>query len=267
MDEGRGLKRIRSVAVGLIASALLSTEGSAEALTDSVARELLSIHDPRPVAQVVLVLERTYGHVITYEDPPFVYKDDLVDMTDPQYAREHPNDRAMTPRTGALQVDRSTWPMAAHVDDVTTLTRSILQQYGRTGVARFRVVEREGRLHVFPAKARNAEGEWVERQSVLDVPITLSTNRVSGVAAVMAITDAVSERIGVRVLIGSVPLNLLGNYQCEVVANAEDARTVLTRVLRGTNTQLSWHLYYGPGPEPSYFMNIHAVSHAVNALR
>ena len=38
------------------------------------------INDPRPLAEAVLMLEAKSGQVITYEDPRYVYQDDVVDI-------------------------------------------------------------------------------------------------------------------------------------------------------------------------------------------
>ena len=51
------------------------------------------------------ILEGKYRRIITYEDPPFVYVNELVDETAPAYRAADPNGyRALRPKGGALAI-------------------------------------------------------------------------------------------------------------------------------------------------------------------
>ena len=45
-------------------------------------KDQLSVNDPRPVALAAETLEKKYGWIVTYEDPPYAYDGDLVDVTE-----------------------------------------------------------------------------------------------------------------------------------------------------------------------------------------
>ena len=46
------------------------------------------VDDPRPVAAAIDELTSRYGYLITYEDPPYSYSDDVKDVTAEVRCRE-----------------------------------------------------------------------------------------------------------------------------------------------------------------------------------
>ena len=65
----------------------------------------LSINAARPLADAIKFLEPKLGFAISYEDPPYVYRGDVLDKTDPSYRAAHPNARALNPRGGPIEFD------------------------------------------------------------------------------------------------------------------------------------------------------------------
>jgi len=219
----------------------------------------VAIYDSRPVAKAILMLEANSGQVITYEDPRYAYPDDVVDMTDPEYAKQHPNQKMLDPKPRVLTLDAQTLSPANRVNDPALLTQSVLDMQAASGVGgAFRQVQTGAFTHVFPSQIRDIHGNWVEQGSLLDVPITLPEQKTDGLQALQAIVQAITDATHMEVIVGATPWNLLAQHQCDLAATNEPARTVLMRVLAGTNRKLSWRLLYDPGFQ-SYALNIHDV--------
>ncbi|SRR6266545_1783660 len=72
--------------------------------TQEVKKVNLSVHDPRPVAEAIRMLETKYEWLITYEDPRYVHESEIADETEfHKYRPAEP--RVPIPKGGALAID------------------------------------------------------------------------------------------------------------------------------------------------------------------
>lgn len=233
-----------------------------------ITRTEITADTGRPVAEAIQLLQSRHpGVVITYEDPRYSFANDLEDVTQQVRRDLHlfPSGRApkvIVPAGSPLQFD---YVVSAETGDPLdwkdSLDRIVATfQAGGYG-GRFGVVQVADTYHVVPVEVRNANGEWVAQQSVLDAAITLNQKDVSGFELLSAITDDVIRLTGERVTIGTIPPNLFGNYRGSLEADNEPARRVLLRlladVMEGTTSRLTWQIFYGPDVK-YYALNIHA---------
>src|SRR5258706_7859796 len=67
------------------------------AIAQSIQIQKIIVNDARPMIQVLDKLEAKYGWQMTYEDPPYESSNDLIDLTDADFRREHPGRQRLIP--------------------------------------------------------------------------------------------------------------------------------------------------------------------------
>jgi hypothetical protein len=219
----------------------------------------INVNDPRPLASAIQELEKRYEWVITYEDPPYIYTGDIEDVTMTVRKDFDLTKRALVPRGGTFNFQYVVPATAGAPDEPAVLSR-LLEAYhlsGYPGV--FRVTRTGGVFHVVPSESRNRLGQFEPRVSLLNANISITGGERTALDMLQAVTDAVS-RLGVaRVLLGTVPLNLLTQIRVQGSASNESARAVLLRTLEATSRKVSWRLLCSPGPSPECGLNSHFV--------
>lgn len=234
---------------------------------EELTKASLSVNGARPVLLAAEILEKQYGWVISYEDPPYIHESDLVDVTDEvrkdsEKFKPGQAPRVLVPKGGELAFDFDIDPVTEKPADPATVIQQLLDAYafsGHPGVFR---LERDGqRLHIIPAAVKNKDGVLVPHQSLLDAPITVAAQKRNGLASLNAICAAVSEASGTRVVVAGAPANLFVRYQTESGAKNQRARDFLTNELDriAGPAKLSWKLLYAPDMK-AYYLNIHLVS-------
>lgn len=214
----------------------------------------LSVEDARPVAKAVKTLQLRYGWIITYEDPKIAYEGDLVDETAP--AAKDLGFRAVRSRNGRIDISYPVSLQTGKPEDPSAVIQMVLDANVAAGnPGTFRLVQAGGVFHVVPAQVKNSEGRWTNQTSLLDVPISFPENERSGGGIIAAICSAVGQATQTRVVVGTVPANMSGQYQGSFGANNEPARDVLLRFMAALKRKLTWYLFYGPDVD-MYALNI-----------
>src|ERR1044072_5816830 len=225
----------------------------------------ISVNDPRPVALSAETLEKKYGWLITYEDPPYVHESDLLDVTekvrrDLDKFKPGQAPRIFIPKGGELAFEYSIDSKSKRPADSAVVVQQLLDAYAVANPGIFRL-DRDGqRLHIVAIAAKNTEGVLVPRRSVLDVSITVPEQKRNGLQLLDAFCAAVTAASGTRVLLARAPLTLFHNSQTEAGAKDQRARDFLTRQLDQISggPKLSWELLY-PADEKTYYLNIYLV--------
>ena len=220
----------------------------------------ISVEDGRPVASAIKSLETRFDRIITYEDPPLVHPDDVVDATESVRRDLHKYapgkaPRVVVPRGGELSVEFS------RDDPVEVVLQQILSEYTRiSSSTNFRKEEKNGIIHVVPFSVKGPAVETVRVQSVLDVPVQLPAEERNGMELLEAWARAVSTNSKTKILIGGAPNNIVLSYKDDQGSSSSNARDAMTEILSriGKRKKLSWQLLYSPGQQ-TYFMNIHIV--------
>jgi hypothetical protein len=229
-------------------------------------KKQISVNDPRPVALAAETLEKKYGWIITYEDPPYIHESELVDVTekvrrDLDKFKPGQAPKVFIPKGGDLTFEYSIDPGTKKPADSAVVVQHLLDAYaiaGNPGVFR---LDRDGeRLHIVASAVKDKDGVLVSRRSILDVSITLPAQKRDGLELLEAFCSAVSQASGTRVVLASAPLTLFYRYQTESGAKGQWARDFLTHEFdqMGNDFKLSWKLLFDPDSK-SYFLNIHVV--------
>ena len=226
-------------------------------------KESLSVNGNRPVALAAETLEKKYGWLITYEDPPYVHESDLLDVTekvrrDLDKFKPGQAPRILIPKGGELAFEYSIDSKSKRPADSAVVVQQLLDAYAVANPGIFRL-DRDGqRLHIVAIAAKNTEGVLVPRRSVLDVSITVPEQKRNGLQLLDAFCATVTAASGTRVLLAGAPLTLFHNSQTEAGAKDQRARDFLTRQLDQISggPKLSWELLYA-ADEKTYYLNIY----------
>ena len=230
-------------------------------------KERLSVDDPRPVALAAEMLERKYGWIVTYEDPPYAHESDLVDVTEKvrrDLDKYQPGQapKVFVPKGGKLELEYDIDPVTKKPVGAEVVVQQLLDTYAATnGKAGAFRLERDGqRLHIIGALAKDKNGVLTAHQSVLETVITLPPQKRNGMMLLEDLCAALSQSSGTRVLLATVPTNLLARYQTEAGAKDQKARTFLVDELDRMTGQarLSWRLLYS-WEMKTYYLNLHMV--------
>lgn len=227
-------------------------------------RVRLSVNDPRPVASAITELETRFNRIITYEDPPLVHPDDLLDVTESVRRDLHKYapgkaPRVIIPRGGELNLEYS------ENDPVEIVLSYLLSESERvTTSPTFRIEETNGILHVIPQAEKGPKGETIPLRSILEAPVELPAQKRTGFQMLEDWTEAVSANSKKQIIIGMVPVNLLMRYKDDKGLSSQSARDALAEILLRSSkrVKLSWQLFYDPGLK-TYAINIHSVNNSV----
>ena len=262
--ENHLLLLLGSVTLVVVVATTLSVTGRG---MQGNSKESLSVNDARPVKLAAETLEKKYGWIITYEDPPYAHESELVDVTekvrrDLDKFKPGQAPKVFIPKGGDLTFEYDIEPDTKKPADSAAVVQQLLDTYaiaGNPGV--FRLERDRQRLHIVVAASKNEDGVLVSRQSVLDTVITVPAQKRNGLELLDAICAAISDARGIRVVVGGAPLNRFYQHQTESGAKNQRARDFLTSELDRITGQAkwSWQLLYDPGMK-TYFLNIHAVS-------
>jgi hypothetical protein len=240
------------------ALAMLCVPGSQAAERDTLQ---LLVDDRRPLAKALLDLSVKYGYVITYEDPRLAYQGDITDVT--QEVRREPGRPALhtapavvVPYGGILRVRYEVERGSGRPPDAEALILAVLDAQRETGNGGiFRFVRSGDVFHVIPEQVRDEKGEWVEQASVLEIPVSIPERKRDGLQMLDAICHAITQRAGVKIAVGSVPLGRFVRPHGISGAKNESARDVLVRTLGTTEGKLTWQIFYAPDLK-EYFLNV-----------
>lgn len=225
-----------------IATAQDSHNKDSATLTPNGTSITLDIESGRPVLRAVLTFEQRYGYVITYEDPGYVFSDDLTDATSDVRRDHRPAGSKvrsiMLPRTTRLSMQIPASSCISKADMEALLSQLVETQSDEGPGGHFRAEQSEsGSLfHVIPTEVRDSNGSWQPAVSPLDARISFPAAKRTEQQLLAVIANAVSISAGVRMgatINGGVTI-FLGpqqHHDFNIGADDETAREVLTRIL------------------------------------
>jgi len=228
------------------------------------ADERLFVENGRPLAEAILMLEKRFRTVITYEDPPYVYRGDIADVTEStrRDLDKYPPGKAprvFVPTGGRLEfviVQRPDGP-----PDARDTLENLVSEYALTiPAARFRIGTSANAFHAIPISVRNPAGRLSSQTALLDAAITLPAKERNGVQAIRDFCAEVSRMTHTRVVDGTMPSQLAAYNHTYSFPRATNARVVLTQILKSFEgaPPLSWRLLYDPTMK-MFVLNIHSV--------
>ena len=135
----------------------------------------VDVDDARPLAAAIEALERRHGWIITYEDPPYVFAGDILDVTAQVRKDGAMHQRVLVPAGGPFRFTYEA-SAAASKDASASMLEGLLEQYHASGNAGvFRLAQTGTVFHVIPARHRNALGASETTASLLDATISINT--------------------------------------------------------------------------------------------
>ena len=213
--------------------------------------------DPRPLAKAADILEQHYGWVVTYEDPPFQFDQDIIDVTAAvrrTYARGQQS--VLTPRGGRLLVE---FDLTGQTTEPAGVIKQLLEAYERHPLpGHFVAVSTKEVTHLVPTSIRNQAGNQVQLTSILDTQVELNAGDLTLANIIGDVLQQVSNRTGTKIVLGTAPPNLLLNTRIQQETFSGPARAALVSALGATDTRLSWRMLYGPDAK-MYALNLHQV--------
>ncbi|HKX32561.1 MAG TPA: hypothetical protein VJ302_33050 [Blastocatellia bacterium] len=231
----------------------------------------LSVEDPRPVAQAILILEDRYGWVVTYEDPRYSHDSEISDVTlkvrrdlDKYKPGEAP--KVFIPKGGALEFTYGVATSTNLPNDPAIVLQKLLDaQTASDHGGRFRIESSGKIMHVIPTAIKNRKGQLVPQESVLDMRISLPAKERTVVQKLEDVCAALSQATQVRVELGTIPESWFSRHRDSQGAVRQRARDILIDTFKTLDfgTNLSWRLLYGPRSN-RYSLNIHLVSKRPN---
>lgn len=219
---------------------------------------IVTANSPRPLAQALAVLREEYGWLIDYEDPPYQSEPDLTEVINPQWQVSHPGAReARGIAGGRFQSEYTEGPDFSSLAAREATLRKIVSDYNHSNnPGKFNVrAEGDGRFAIIGSATRRKGGPDETVMPILDTPVSIVTQQRSAGATVTAILKALSDKTSTKVILGTVPTNLL--FQAQVSVGGEDmsARKLLLQTLDATGRPLHWRLLFDP-TNGSFVLNI-----------
>lgn len=221
----------------------------------------LIVDSGRPLDSAAITIAEQFGIPVSSEDPPYVYKDDVKDVTAAEWRRLHPSARALVPKGGRLKVQFALRPDGAP-EDLRGLLQGLVDKANEQFPFVFRLDVDGDSFTFVPTHTRDLLGHVVEITPLLDrrVSIPLGNRTVAETANLM--TAQLSAQTGLRVtccqgVVAGIPW---GMEKVDFEAHGEPARSVLRR-LKGSELQGRPNMYYwlqrcDPMPSQWCFINL-----------
>jgi len=206
---------------------------------------IIDVEGPRPLADVIRELERRHGWVVTYEEVPYEYAGDLVDVARSVRKYGDLSIPVLVPKGGRLSFAYPE-PLPNGKNEEAVL-QDLLRQYRASGLPGEFGLARSGEIfHVIPRTSRNALGVEEGRHSALDARISIPEGDRTVDEMLTAIELAIYTETGWAIAVGGPVWNLFLQSRLVAGADKESARSVLLRTLHATRRQVSWQLFCGP---------------------
>jgi hypothetical protein len=216
---------------------------------------------PRPLLRALDALEEKYGWVVDYEDPEYPTDSDLT--TNPQNLsqRRHANVRNSGGEGFSVEFKSGSTPDSSP-DENSVLTAVVNAYNEGSAAAQFELRKenaQDGRFDVVGAAVRGQNDVTSSQQPILDLPITLTTERRSAEQTLVLICQKVSEQSKIPVT-SAIADKSLAIATIAVGGNEEPARTLLSRALASIGAHFRWRLLYDSSGK-SYELSVTGLSH------
>ncbi|MBV9770812.1 MAG: hypothetical protein JOZ32_14660 [Bryobacterales bacterium] len=251
--------------------------GAAAAQTTALSAAALSVNDSRPVNVLAEKIEALSGIPVNYEDVQYAYAADTVDVTSSVVNPSYPapvNFQVIIPRAAQLSalitVDAATQKLSGPSSALNALNEVLRAASANTAIAgKFTVENYENVFFIYPAQARSATGQFVPYTPVLSTPIDVPGLPQTAIETLEAILQQVSEKVGVKVGLGTMPFKAFRVSTVTISASQEPANYVLARLFAAvcasgvaapqSSLGMSYHAFFDPRFK-SYALNIHVVA-------
>ncbi len=198
------------------------------------------------------LLSRQLGWNITYEDPPYVSADDLLDVTKTPIGGK----RAIIPRGGRVRLPDDV-VMAAAQEDPVALLEAVLgtEEMARGRVRRFKVLRSGSMFHVVPDKVLDTFGLWQDADPILGTMVSMSHGEVTLIRFMEILCGEVGAVRSATIKVGKIPTVLAMQTTLPAQERTATARALLADAVSKARLPLSWLLMYDPS-NTTYILNV-----------
>lgn len=194
-------------------------------------------------------------------DPPYVFRDDVKDVTAEVSRTPNPLRRVLIPKGGQLEVRFALNPDGSP-RDLPGLLRDIVAAANARLPFAYRVDSDGMRFTLVPSRTRDVLGQVTEITPLMDRRVTIAAGTRSIAASAALMAEALSAQTGLRVSCwqGAVAGIPWGMAEIAFEANNEPARSVLWRLIEavspGQSDRTYWLQRCDPLPSDWCFINL-----------
>lgn len=221
----------------------------------------LIVNSGRPLDSAAITIAEQFGFPVNAEDPPYVHKDDVKDVTAELSRMPNPPRRVLVPKGGRLEVQFVLRPDGSP-DDMRGLLQGLIDKANGQFPFAYRLDVDGDSFTFVPTHTRDLLGNVVEITPLLDrrITIPLGTRTVAETANLM--TAQLSAQTGLRVsccqgVVAGIPW---GMTKVDFEAHDEPACSVLRRLiaseLQGRPNVYYWLQRCDPLPSAWCFINL-----------
>jgi hypothetical protein len=186
----------------LLLSLLFTSVNSVRAEEASIERRgsesVLRIATGRPWDDAAELITQKYGVIVNSEDPEFLYKGDVSDVTAAVARGPIGNRRILVPRTDHVEV-RFGVNASGIPHDVRSLLQSVADTINTKFPFAYRVDANSDIFTLIPTRTRDAEGNSVEMNAILDRHISIPQGKRQLIESAKLVTDQLSAQTGLRI--------------------------------------------------------------------
>ena len=192
----------------------------------------LVVDSPRPVDSAAQTLAQDYGIRINVEDPPYLFKDDVKDVTASVRRDGKSEPRVFIPKGGRLALRFAVGPEGKPAN-ASTVVRSLVDAANAQFPFQYRLDVDGDWFSIVPTHTRDANGRIVSITPLLDRRVTIAGGSRKILESANMMANALSVQTGLHVsccqeAIGGYPWGMPEMY---FEAQDEPARSVLKRLL------------------------------------
>ncbi len=231
-----------------------------EHLSPTMAR--ISVNDPRPMRQVVQGLRRTYGLLISYEDPPYFSSYDVVDAANSTWRAKHPGSKPYLGIAGGPFT--SEFPEISEAQQDSSAKAALVKitaDYDQsTNPGRFAVrVEGPHRFSVVGTFLRAQDGRQKALHALLDTYVSIRALRAATAEDLLnALCEQLTKLTGETIIPGTNPVNMMTGTRVTLNSSSGPeitARRALMEISAAARYSLVWTLNWDPN-ERFYVLNL-----------
>jgi hypothetical protein len=222
----------------------------------------IATHGARPLRQATWSIKEQVHWRMSYEEAPVLSKAEL--------------DSTVAPTGRTVYFRRSVPLFYDAVVSGAPATREAKQQvmdalmaaYNEGASTSYRYVISGDFIHVIPDKVPGPDGSLHSVPSMLDTPVSITRGTYGLGQLVAMVFQQVSKGIGIPIVDGTVPMNVVVHSQVTEEAHGEPAREVLIRAFEeiegprlawhAGRVRLTWDVAYDP-TDRYYMYNINSV--------
>jgi hypothetical protein len=213
------------------------------------------------VDSAATTLAQEFGIPVSVEDPPYIFRDDIKDVTAEVSRVANPQRRVLIPKGGRLEI-RFALKADGYPQDLPGLLQNLITVANSRFPFAYRLDTDGTRFTIVPTRARDALGKETEATPLLDRRVSIPAGTRSIAATVDLVADALSAQTGLsvgccQVVVAGVPW---GMAEIAFEANNEIARNVLMRLIAAAEPSESdrafWRQRCDPLPSTVCFINL-----------